>query len=597
MKKHPWSDPETIAKLSKEPIGETLASQVEEMLYNDRSLVNHTSDYSGYGLDHDGSHYRLFTSVDGTVDKVVGTWKNHDEFVELFSRQSDFSMSGADEKEPLFYTEDSFLLNNQTLTKATLEKISNFSYSSDQVTIFDFFIRHLPTKKQDELRLELLNLDSSFERAISTTLSRTEQKVIYDFATNYQGKSKDKTICAQLNKLSLTQGIEAEFKWEGPGSQYTIVRAYNDFLVALGYRFVYWVEAGLYDFAGFIVKEDELDEVMAFAKSNNLVFQPILGSAALPAWFKVESGKVDLKQLLEQEAIVAKELGRDFFLYLGMEGCRPCEVLENSIVEPDLSAAFENTYIVKIDVLKYLSELRKNFLQVTSAPVFAYITPEGRITNLSITGDAWEEDTIENISTALKPFFQKTNQAVPLAKSLSQDEAGDRISLCFDSSNDDHIKWMIEESEYDLSSTDRTFLHQVGNINNPIEFIDYVISKGGNVDAKSPAGYTALHNSILAEKQAITEKFLACGADINAQTNDGKSILFLVLDEFWNDDWAHHANIPHDKDKLQTLVNYCISLGADLTLKDIQGHTALTYAESLKQTEAYQLEVLKPLAG
>ena len=370
MKKHPWSSSETIAKLSKEPIGESLASQVEEMLYNDRSLMNHTSDYSGYGLDHDGNSYRLFTSVNGAVDTVVGTWKNYDEFVDFFSRQSDFSMSGADEKEPLFYTEDSFLLNNQTLTKAALETVSNFSYSPEQITIFDFFIRHLPTKKQDELRLELLNLDSSFERAISTTLSRTKQKLIYDFAIDYQGKSKDKIISTELNKLSLTQGIEALFKWEGPGSQYTIVRAYNDFLVTLGYRFVYWVENGLYDFAGFIVKEEELAGVLAFAKTNNLVFQPILESAVLPSWFKVEAGKVDLKQLLEKEAIAAKEQGRDFFLYLGMEGCRPCQILENSIIQPDMSAAFENTYIVKVDVMQHLSELYKTFLKVTSAPVF-----------------------------------------------------------------------------------------------------------------------------------------------------------------------------------------------------------------------------------
>ena len=542
MKKHPWSSPETIAKLSKEPIGEFLASQVEEMLYNDRSLMNHTSDYSGYGLDHDGNSYRLFTSVNGAVDTVVGTWKNYDEFVEFFSRQSDFSMSGADEKEPLFYTEDSFLLNNQTLTKAVLETVSNFSYSPEQVTIFDFLIRHFPTKEQDALRLELLNLGSSFERAISTTLSRTKQKLIYDFAIDYQGKSKDKIISTELNKLSPTQGIEALFKWEGPGSQYTIVRAYNDFLVALGYRFVYWVENGLYDFAGFIVKEEELAGVLAFAKTNNLVFQPILESAVLPSWFKVEAGKVDLKQLLEKEAIAAKEQGRDFFLYLGMEGCRPCQILENSIIQPDMSAAFENTYIVKVDVIQHLSELYRNFLKVTSAPVFAYITPEGRITNLSITGDAWEEDTIENISTALKPFFQKTDHAIPLAKSLSQDELGNRISLCFDASNDDHIKWMIEESAYDFSATNHTFLHQASGLDDPIEFIDYAINKGADVDAKSPSGQTALHNSILAEKEVITEKLLACGADINAQTHDGKTILFLLVDRFWHNNSVHNED-------------------------------------------------------
>jgi ankyrin repeat protein len=168
--------------------------------------------------------------------------------------------------------------------------------------------------------------------------------------------------------------------------------------------------------------------------------------------------------------------------------------------------------------------------------------------------------------------------------------------MSFNSSNAHHIKWMIEESEYDLSATDHTFLHQAANLDDPIEFIDYVINKGGSIDAKSPSGYTALHNSILAEKQNSIEKLLDYGADINAQTNDGKTILFLVLDKFWSDDWAYHADIPHDKDKLQSLINYCISLGADLTLKDAQGNDVLIYANSLKQTETYQLEVLKLLA-
>lgn len=587
MKKHPWSSPETIAKLSKEPIGESLASQVEELLYNNRSLMNQANDYSGYGLDHDGTSYRLFTSSDGAVDKVVGTWKNYEDFVQFFSRQSDYSMSGADEKEPLFYTEDSFLLNNQTLTKTALETVANFRYSPEKAIIIDFFIRHFSSEKQDELRQEILNSDDSFVRSIEKTLARTNQKVIYDFSSDHQNDSKDTGVVGELNKLSHTQGIEAVFTWEGSGSQYTIVRAYNEFLVELGYRFVYWVEVGLYDFVGFIVKEDGLGEVMAFAKANNLIFQPILESSVLPDWFNVETGKVDLKSLLEKEAIAAKALGRDFFLYLGMEGCRPCQILENSITQPDMAAAFENTYILRIDILRNLSELRKNFLQVTSAPVFAYVTPEGKITNLLIDGDAWgEEDTIENISTALKPFFQKANQAVPLANALSQDEVADRISLSLGSSSVDHIKWMIEESAYDLSETDHTFLHQAENLDDPIEFIDYVMSKGGNVDAKSPSGNTALHNSILAQKQHITEKLLDYGADINAQTNDGKTIIFLVIDKFWHD----------GNDQLQALIRYCILLGADLTLEDTQKANALSYAKSLKQTEAYQLEVLELLA-
>ena len=101
---------------------------------------------------------------------------------------------------------------------------------------------------------------------------------------------------------------------------------------------------------------------------------------------------------------------------------------------------------------------------------------------------------------------------------------------------------MIEESAYDFSATNHTFLHQASGLDDPIEFIDYAINKGADVDAKSPSGQTALHNSILAEKEVITEKLLACGADINAQTHDGKTILFLLVDRFWHNNSVHNED-------------------------------------------------------
>ena len=43
-------------------------------------------------------------------------------FVAFFARQSDYSCSGWDEGEPMFFTTDSWYRNNQRLTRAVLER-------------------------------------------------------------------------------------------------------------------------------------------------------------------------------------------------------------------------------------------------------------------------------------------------------------------------------------------------------------------------------------------------------------------------------------------------------------------------------------------
>ena len=43
-------------------------------------------------------------------------------FVAFFARQSDFSMSGWDPGEPIFFSDDDWYRNNQRLTRAVMER-------------------------------------------------------------------------------------------------------------------------------------------------------------------------------------------------------------------------------------------------------------------------------------------------------------------------------------------------------------------------------------------------------------------------------------------------------------------------------------------
>jgi len=48
MKKHTWSIPEVIAKLSHEPLGECFAATMAHRLYNRRLFMGHHRDYCGH---------------------------------------------------------------------------------------------------------------------------------------------------------------------------------------------------------------------------------------------------------------------------------------------------------------------------------------------------------------------------------------------------------------------------------------------------------------------------------------------------------------------------------------------------------------------
>ena len=52
----------------------------------------------------------------------IAEWKSEEDFVAFFASQSDFSMSGWDAGEPVFFTDDDWYRNNQRLTRAVLER-------------------------------------------------------------------------------------------------------------------------------------------------------------------------------------------------------------------------------------------------------------------------------------------------------------------------------------------------------------------------------------------------------------------------------------------------------------------------------------------
>ena len=122
MTEHKWSQKEYLDCLSHEAVGVEVAKKVARKLRSGKSVYNQHRDYCGHGLTYKEGEYCFIVVHDGWLEysEVIASFDNEESFVSFLSRQSDFTLSGASKQEPVFYTEDRFLLNNQRLTKKAL---------------------------------------------------------------------------------------------------------------------------------------------------------------------------------------------------------------------------------------------------------------------------------------------------------------------------------------------------------------------------------------------------------------------------------------------------------------------------------------------
>ncbi len=116
-----WSDEKVIAGLSRFKFGIELARQVAAKLKAQcisGGLYYSHRDYCGHGLIYRDGQFMLIEVYDGFPDQsqILATWDSEEEFVGYVAELSDFTCSGADAEVALFYTNDSFWLNNQRIT-------------------------------------------------------------------------------------------------------------------------------------------------------------------------------------------------------------------------------------------------------------------------------------------------------------------------------------------------------------------------------------------------------------------------------------------------------------------------------------------------
>ncbi len=115
-------------RLSREPLGVSLAERLWRRLMtealNNGVIYDRHRDFCGQGLIRTAEGVMLADVQDGgsTFGAAIAEWATERDFVAFFARQSDFSMSGWDVGEPVFFTEDDWYRNNQRLTRAVMER-------------------------------------------------------------------------------------------------------------------------------------------------------------------------------------------------------------------------------------------------------------------------------------------------------------------------------------------------------------------------------------------------------------------------------------------------------------------------------------------
>jgi len=106
--------------LSREPYGDGLATWLWTVMQDvevGSGIMHRHRDYCGIGLVRSNEGVSLVEVEDGSAFHLIKSWTDLPEFVNYWSQQSDFGLSGADIHHPELLARSDYDLNNQRLSR------------------------------------------------------------------------------------------------------------------------------------------------------------------------------------------------------------------------------------------------------------------------------------------------------------------------------------------------------------------------------------------------------------------------------------------------------------------------------------------------
>jgi thiol-disulfide isomerase/thioredoxin len=151
-------------------------------------------------------------------------------------------------------------------------------------------------------------------------------------------------------------------------------------------------------------------EVIHMKRSCLLTAAALLMSAAVAAAPVTvadhKPAKIPLQQLLQQEVHKARQLGQVPVVQITAEWCGPCKKLRASMGNPLMQTAFAGTYVIRLDMDAWMTQLESAGLKVEAVPMFFAMNSTGRPTGKTVSGAAWGEDIPANMAPPLQKFFR-----------------------------------------------------------------------------------------------------------------------------------------------------------------------------------------------
>lgn len=117
-----------------------------------------------------------------------------------------------------------------------------------------------------------------------------------------------------------------------------------------------------------------------------------------------------LGDLLKAEARKAQEEDRTPYIEVDATWCSSCQELNASLGDERMIDAFKGTYIIRLDLDEWKSDLSDAGFYVQGVPAFFQIDEAGRPTGHNITGAAWGENIPENMAPPLKEYFSASTE-------------------------------------------------------------------------------------------------------------------------------------------------------------------------------------------
>ena len=95
------------------------------------------------------------------------------------------------------------------------------------------------------------------------------------------------------------------------------------------------------------------------------------------------------------------------FACISANWCTPCLEMFDLFADPRLATTLQGGHLIKLDLEQGGSEFDSIGVgELTSVPLLLELNEGGMVAGRTINGDAWEESTAEELTHALKPFFQ-----------------------------------------------------------------------------------------------------------------------------------------------------------------------------------------------